>query len=86
MRITVRNDFHNSESIIQVPRIPYTLSTSQTAKLKRELCGNKDCICGGPRGPQEHNGRALVIGWDLETVPATPAMRVEYKYHEEANQ
>lgn len=59
--ITLRNDFHNSESNIRVESLPHEMTASQLAKVQRELCGNRDCKCGGIRGVQHSNGKRLNV-------------------------
>ncbi|HOQ98172.1 MAG TPA: hypothetical protein PLJ35_05075 [Anaerolineae bacterium] len=82
MRVTLRNDFHNSESTVVVPALPAVLTSSQTRKVRRELCGVSGCECGGVRGPQSHNGHRL----DVEPTNGVDGMmrwRVAYRYPEE---
>ena len=55
--ITLRNDFHDTE-VRAIPKwnetgFTGTLSASQVRRIKRELCGMDDCICGAIRGSQE---------------------------------
>jgi hypothetical protein len=59
--ITLRNDFHNSESNIRVADLPHEMTESQNAKVQRELCGNRNCECGGIRGVQHSNGKRLDV-------------------------
>lgn len=66
MRITLTNNFHNSESIVSVPRLPYTLSTGQSAKVRRELCGLRDCTCGVVRGRQWQGRQELTVEQDAD--------------------
>lgn len=52
-KITLTNDFHNSEVTLQL-RSAFP-STSQVRRSWRVLCGIKGCTCGdimGMRGPQ----------------------------------
>ena len=67
MRVTLRNNFHNSESYINVPQLPYTISRGQFNKVHRELCGVSTCTCGGVRGPQvSPDGHPLTFLPDLD--------------------
>lgn len=50
--VTLRNSFHNSEVSIRVASLPHTVTPSQERRIRRELCGNRDCQCGDIRGPQ----------------------------------
>lgn len=56
MKITLRNDFHDSEVAVMVATLPATLTPSQVQRVRDELCGNRDCKCGGIRGPQYAEG------------------------------
>lgn len=49
MKITLTNDFHNSESIITIQK-DGMVSQSQVKKVHKELCGIKDCTCSGQSG------------------------------------
>jgi hypothetical protein len=51
-RITLTNDFHNTRVFVTVPSSGI-LSHSQFLRIKRKLCGRKECGCGVIRGPQE---------------------------------
>ena len=54
-RITLTNDFHNSEVTLNVK--DSTISAGQVKKARRELCGISGCTCGndlGMRGKQAH--------------------------------
>jgi hypothetical protein len=64
MLITLTNDFHNTEVRIRVDRLPAALSERQTKRVIGALCGIPDCRCGIIRGPQEHDGRKLITGWE----------------------
>lgn len=54
MRITLRNEFHNTHAEVVVPALPCTLSVSQYRRALRALCPCRGggCQCGGLRGPQ----------------------------------
>lgn len=55
MKITLRNDFHGTETSLYVKKYGACLSRTQMRRLHKTLCGSKDCTCSGygPRGPQE---------------------------------
>ena len=60
-KITLRNDFHNTE----INLVPHDgkLSPSQVARARRTLCGIENCCCSGDlgtRGPQD--------GFELEPI------------------
>lgn len=66
--VTLRNDFHNTSCTIrtELNYVHYISSTiyptsRQIKAAKRKLCGIKGCTCGGIRGPQEHNGKRLIV-------------------------
>ena len=70
IRVTLSNDFHNSEVDIlvdpdQISEYETDLEVAPTLgqlrRVRRELCGFSDCTCGGVRGPQQHDGRTLHI-------------------------
>jgi hypothetical protein len=50
--VVLKNDFHNSSVTIRVPA-DGVLSIGQTKRINRELCGIKECTCGGIRGEQD---------------------------------
>ncbi len=52
MRITFRNDFHNSEStkIAKIINGKYVLSPDQIRRAGKECCGIFGCSCGEFRG------------------------------------
>ena len=60
-KITLRNEFHNTEVGLLVDRDAYhqggaDLSRSQILRARRELCGVQGCQCGdelGCRGAQQ---------------------------------
>lgn len=53
MRIRITNDFHNTEVRLRAEgELPYTLSASQAAQVRRTLCGQPGCTCGVIRGRQ----------------------------------
>jgi hypothetical protein len=54
MRVTIKNDYHNT-TVVVVSR-GRILSPSQIKRARRILCGVAGCTCGdfmGARGPQE---------------------------------
>lgn len=50
-KITLRNDFHDSETTVTVR--DELITVSQIIQAKRRLCGRVNCPCGGIRGPQD---------------------------------
>lgn len=55
-KITILNDFHNSEYTLRVPALPARLSAGQVRRCRRALCCIPGCTCGGnlgERGSQE---------------------------------
>lgn len=51
MQAILRNEFHSREVAVAVMGpLPYTLTQAQAAKVRRKLCGHKDCACGVVRG------------------------------------
>ena len=73
MNITLRNDFHNSETTVRVASLPHTLTPSQVRRVRKALCGNRGCKCGDIRGGQhtrtdEGELVTLVVGYDYETA------------------
>lgn len=58
--VRFRNNFHNTCVVVRM-KDGQELSARQVDRIWKELCGIKDCWCGGVRGPQTHN---LYIGPD----------------------
>ena len=55
MKITLRNNFHNTTVNVQIDTDGY-LTTRQVKRARATLCGIKECTCGdelGQRGPQD---------------------------------
>ena len=52
MKTIIRNDFHNTETVLNTKEVAgrYYLSHSQVLKARRELCGVAGCTCGGYLG------------------------------------
>lgn len=53
--ITVKNSFHHTAVQIRA-EIGDELTASQIRRARKELCGIRGCLCGGPigeRGPQD---------------------------------
>lgn len=71
--ITIRNDFHHTETTVRVPCATRRLTRRQVQRVRRTLCGIADCRCGGvlgERGPQEQRWVAVPVeggGVQLET-------------------
>lgn len=60
MKITIKNDFHNTECSIIVGANGHA-NVRQLARVKRVLCGQSDCHCGwnaviGPGGRPMETG------------------------------
>ena len=65
MKITLKNDFHNSQVTIQVAGLPHIVTPSQERRIHKALCGNKGCQCGSIRGPQySPDGERLTVTRD----------------------
>lgn len=65
MLITLTNEFHNTETRIQVKN--GKVSNRAGRRAWSILCGMKGCICGGQlgeRGAQYHNGHGVQIEID----------------------
>lgn len=69
MKITLSNDFHETEATV-VPRKygppspttgqqRYAVSHRTAQRLRKELCGQEDCCCGGTFG--ERGGSYLYV-------------------------
>lgn len=58
MKITFRNDFHNTQATFRVHG--QRLTAAQTRRARNELCGIDGCSCGGIRGPQDQ-------AWEWDT-------------------
>ena len=65
--LTIKNDFHQTETKVRAELLNHgmhfetTLSSRQMQRVKKTLCGQKDCTCGGIRGKQLFEGKKLVI-------------------------
>lgn len=75
MKVTLRNDFHNSEVTLRTNVLSHIhnvatayLSAGQVKKAKRKLCGVQGCTCSGEAGicgPQSlANGKRLEVNID----------------------
>ena len=67
MLITLTNEFHNTETRIQVK--DGKVSARVGRRAWSTLCGAKGCICGGQlgqRGAQYHNGHGVQIEPDFD--------------------
>ena len=63
MLITLKNDFHNTETSIRVGANGL-VSHRTGQRAWKNLCGQSGCICGGvlgQRGRQMHNGHEVQI-------------------------
>ena len=55
-RITVKNNFHNTEANVVLRWGTNKISGSTVRRIAKELCGLSGCKCGGvmgERGPQD---------------------------------
>ena len=69
--VTLRNDFHNSSVNLRCEVLSHIHNEAtiyptagQIAKAKKALCDIDGCTCSGDagtRGPQEHNGKRLIV-------------------------
>ncbi len=62
--ITIRNDFHHTETAVQVRCSDRRLSAAQVRRIRQALCGVPGCTCGGllgECGPQQQR-------WTLEPL------------------
>ena len=51
MKITLKNNFHNTQATV-ISR-DGIISTSSLRRATRKLCGMDGCTCGGIHGPQD---------------------------------
>jgi len=51
MKITLTNDFHNTECVVIAQG--NTLTRSQARRAWKTLCGIKGCVCGGEFGERK---------------------------------
>lgn len=74
--ITIRNDFHHTETAVRVPCEGRCLTADQVRRVRNALCGVTGCKCGGllgERGPQQQRWVAVPVeggGVQLETEEA----------------
>lgn len=50
-KLTLRNDFHNTEATVIVKN--GIISHSALKRARAKLCGIQECSCGEIRGPQD---------------------------------
>jgi hypothetical protein len=50
MKVTLMNNFHNTETTVFSKR--GFISARSIKRAEEKLCGIKECECGGIRGPQ----------------------------------
>ncbi len=73
MQVTIRNDFHNTQTTIRPTRRgnSWRINLDQIKRAKSKLCGTQGCTCSdrlGSRGPQEYD-----IAYDgFEVIDITP--------------
>lgn len=70
-RVTLTNDFHNTSTTLICETLSHIYgevtirpSVNQIRRAKKALCGISGCTCSddaGCRGPQQHNGKRLVV-------------------------
>jgi len=60
MIITARNDLHNTSTTVR-PSKNGDLSLGQVAKIRRDLCGMKDCSCRTVTSASDANGDRVSI-------------------------
>jgi len=65
--ITFRNDFHNSTA--KVIATDGIISARSIRNAKKELCGVKNCTCGGIRG---NSGEVCAFGETRYKIPLLP--------------
>jgi hypothetical protein len=54
--IALRNEFHNTSARVRVNESGETLLRASTVRrIRRALCGLKDCTCGGALGQRGHH-------------------------------
>jgi hypothetical protein len=71
-KITLTNDFHNTEATV-IPVLitegrfsgKYKISRKTAQRLHRELCGSKECCCGDTFGARGGN-RFEIVNEDFE--------------------
>ena len=69
--VRLKNDFHNSAVTLRCEVLAHihgeaTIrpTATQIKRARKQLCGIAGCTCGsdcGTRGPQEHNGKRLIV-------------------------
>jgi hypothetical protein len=62
MRITLKNDFHNTE--VRLNPKNEELSTGQVKRAQRVLCGIDDCVCGNTAGMRGNDNPAIEFNTD----------------------
>jgi hypothetical protein len=84
MKITLKNDFHNTEVGVYAVEITsgtsgrtvgYLLSAQQTRRVRKRLCGIAGCACGDDlslRGPQDFGDYSV----DIDTRPYHGSSRI----------
>ena len=70
-KLTLSNDFHNTETVVMVK--DGIISAGSMKRAKKKLCGMKDCQCGGLRGEQ------AVVLEELHRFPFVGAYQVSCK-------
>lgn len=67
MRVTFRNDFHNTETTCVAEVVPggLRLSRRQVNRAAKALCGMSDCMCSKFRGPIT-DAQGNIYEWDIQ--------------------
>jgi hypothetical protein len=68
MRITIRNDFHNTCTSIFIDP-PREISKATVKRIRSELCGDDNCTCGGFLSQRGYQGDDAA-GLDYIFTPA----------------
>ena len=56
-KVTLTNNFHNTKaSFLADENLETLLRRATVLRIRRELCGIKDCTCGGYLGERPHKG------------------------------
>lgn len=71
---TIRNDFHNTEVRVRCEGLSHIYgectirpTIRQLQRIRRVLCGERDCTCGGIRGLQRtDDGKRLIVDRSAE--------------------
>jgi hypothetical protein len=67
MRITLKNDYHGTETTVLTDSKGRIKATT-IKQAEKKLCGMDDCRCGGIRGQQDHEIRQINSRGDFEVI------------------